>query len=61
MLRILCWFKGHFWKTDWSLSTDGYFAVVAGLWQPPLYCARCGEKEEGENEQWAGKNGYLKS
>ena len=58
--RLVCWWKGHIWKSDWELSLDGLFAVAAGLWWPPTTCSRCEETKEHANGQWAEENGYLK-
>ena len=50
----------HKWKSDWELSLDGTFAVVAGLWWPPTTCTRCKATKEHQNGQWAEENGWLK-
>lgn len=57
--RLRCWWSGHVWISDWPVSLDGQFAILAGLWMPPATCRCCGKHYDGVNAQWAGENGYL--
>jgi hypothetical protein len=59
--RLRCRMSDHIWLSDIKLSTDGIFAVIAGLWFPPATCRRCGAKKGQINERFAKENGWLET
>ncbi len=61
MKNLVCILRDHIWKEDWEISSDGRWAVAAGLWWPATTCTRCSDtKEPTVDKEYADEKGWLK-